>query len=94
MNFEWDRLKDRANQRKHGISFRDAITVFADPLAKVFEDPDHSQEEKREIIIGHSAERRLLLVCFIERDDRVRIISARETTKGERQNYEENEPED
>ena len=94
MNFEWDRLKDRANQRKHGISFAQAITVFAHPLAKVFEDPDHSEEDKREIIIGHSRERRLLLVCFTERDDRVRIISARETTKRERQNYEENEPED
>jgi uncharacterized DUF497 family protein len=94
MNFEWDRLKDRANQRKHGISFTEAITVFADPPAKIFEDPDHSQEEIREIIIGHSEERRLLLVCFTERDDRVRITSARETTKDERQNYEESEPED
>jgi uncharacterized protein len=91
MDFEWDRLKDRANQRKHGISFNEALTVFADPLARVFDDPEHSAEEDREIIIGHSEERRLILVAFTERDDRVRIVSAREATKGERMSYEESE---
>jgi hypothetical protein len=66
----------------------EALTVFADPLARIFDDPDHSAYEKREIIIGHSAKQRLLLVCFTERAGRVRIINARSATKSEWQGYE------
>ena len=60
--FEWDTVKVRANLRKHDVSFSEAISVFSDPLARIFGDEDHSAEEHREIIIGHSPVRRLLLV--------------------------------
>ncbi len=92
MEFEWDPRKATANRRKHGITFDEALTVFADPLARIFDDPDHSAAERREIIIGHSAAHRLLMVSFTERHDRVRIISARVTTRQERDDYEENNP--
>lgn len=72
------------------MSFDEALTVFADPLARIFDDPDHSVEEQREIIIGHSARLRLLVVCFSAREDTVRIFSARRATKLERRDYEEN----
>jgi uncharacterized DUF497 family protein len=62
--FQWDRRKDQANEVKHGIS--EATSVFGDPLARIFADEDHSADEQREIIIGHSREKRLLLVCFTE----------------------------
>lgn len=88
--FEWDPAKAEANRKTHGVTFEEAFTVFADPLARIFDDPDHSADEKREIIIGHSAKQRLLLVCFTERGGRVRIINARSATKGERQRYEQN----
>jgi len=89
MEFEWDPRKDAVNQSKHGVGFDEALTVFADSLARIFADPDHSAEEAREIVIGHSARQRLLLVSFTERDDRVRIINARLTTQSERTDYEE-----
>ena len=92
MEFEWDRGKEAANRQKHGVAFDEALTVFADPLARIFDDPGHLAQEKREIIIGHSARQRLLLVCFTERDDKVRIISARVATRRERKEYEENSP--
>jgi uncharacterized protein len=89
--FEWDNRKARSNIRKHGVTFIDAASVFADPLARIFDDPDHSAEESREIIIGRSATRKLLLVCYSETlGDQVRIISARRATKREQQDYEEN----
>jgi len=89
--FEWDPRKARANLRKHGIGFSEAVSVFVDPLARIFLDEDHSSEEQREIIIGYSVARRLLLVSFTERvKDRVRIISARRATRGEQGDYEEN----
>lgn len=90
LEFEWDRAKAAANLRKHGVSFEEVLTVFADPLARIFDDPDHSSEEHREIIIGHSAQQRLVLACFTERGGRVRIISARPASKQEREDYEEN----
>jgi uncharacterized DUF497 family protein len=80
--FEWDRTK-------HGIAFEEAMTVFTDRLALVFDDPDHSQEEDRGIIIGYSQKRRLLVVCFTERDERIRIVGARRVTLSERRDYEE-----
>jgi uncharacterized DUF497 family protein len=72
------------------VSFDEALTVFADPLARIFEDEDHSINEQREIIIGHSAAQRLLVVCFSAREQSARIFSARSATKREREDYEEN----
>ena len=74
--FEWDETKAEANQKKHGVSFEEAATVFASPLAAIFDDQDHSQDEVREIIVGHSDRNRVLIVSFTERGPAVRIISA------------------
>jgi uncharacterized DUF497 family protein len=90
MEFEWDREKAAANIEKHRVSFDEATTVFNDPLARIVDDEEHSAEEQRELIVGHSIINRLLLVCFTERgQDQVRIFSARVTTRNERQDYEE-----
>jgi uncharacterized protein len=89
--FEWDERKARTNLRKHRISFVEAASVFRDPLARIFPDEDHATSELREIIIGHSRSRKLLLVSFTEpARERIRIISARSATKIERYDYEEN----
>ena len=89
--FEWDDDKARANQIKHGVSFDEASTVFDVSLAKIFDDEAQSIDERREIIIGHSINDQLLLVCFTERPKGIiRIISARLPTKKERKDYEEN----
>jgi uncharacterized protein len=91
MKFEWDPTKAENNIRKHGVSFDEAVTVFRDPLAFIFDDEAHSEKEHREIIIGMSTLRRMLLVCFVERvEDTVRIISARPATRQEIKDYEEN----
>ena len=90
LRFEWDSKKAASNLAKHGVSFEEALTVFSDPLARIFDDEDHSSEEEREIIIGHSVKQRLLLVCFTARVTPIRIFSARQATKGERRDYEEN----
>lgn len=91
MRFEWDPAKAASNIRKHGVSFDEAVTVFKDPLAFIFDDEAHSEQEQREIIIGISALRRMILVCFVERlEDVVRIISARPATRQEIKDYEEN----
>ena len=91
MRFEWDPAKAAGNIRKHGISFDEAVTVFRDPLALIFDDTTHSEQEHREIIIGISTLRRMILVCFVERlEDVVRIISARPATRQEIKDYEEN----
>lgn len=88
--FEWNEHKASLNAKRHGVSFEEAKTVFDDPLACIFEDEWHSVDEYREIIIGHSAQNRLLLVCFTERLDAViRIFSSRPTTRKERKDYEE-----
>ena len=89
LQFEWDDQKARLNFQKHGINFEEAKTVFRDPLAYIFDDQWHSVGEKREIIIGHDDKNRLVLVCFTERNQIIRIISARLATKKERQDYEE-----
>src|SRR6266508_6392335 len=91
-DFEWDATKARENLTKHGVAFEEALTVFADPLARIFDDPDHSESERRELIVGHSAQQRLLVVSFTERRPRTRIISAREATSHERRDHEENIP--
>lgn len=90
MEFEWDKSKATANIRKHKVSFEEAITVFSNPLAVIFDDEEHSLDEQREIIIGHSQNNRLLLVSFTERPDAIRIISARLATRSEREDYEKN----
>ena len=71
MRFEWDLSKAAANLKKHGVSFKEARTVFENPLAVIFDDEAHSAEERREIIIGHSQQNRLLLVAFSERSNRI-----------------------
>lgn len=90
LEFEWDEGKAASNVKKHRVAFAEAVTVFSDPLAAIFDDEIHSEEEQREIIIGHSDANRLLLVCFTERAGAIRIISARRATKRERRDYEEN----
>ncbi|PHM11246.1 BrnT family toxin [Nostoc sp. 'Peltigera malacea cyanobiont' DB3992] len=90
MEFEWDELKATANLTKHDVSFEEAKTVFDNVLAVIFDDEAHSVGEKREIIIGHSQNNRLLLISFTERSNTIRIISARLTTRREREDYEQN----
>ena len=87
--FEWDAEKAAANLTDHHVSFEEALTVFADPLAAIFDDPDHSAEERRELMIGRSTRQNLLVVSFTERAGRVRIITARKVTARERQDYEQ-----
>lgn len=89
MKFEWHNMKAAANKRKHGISFDEAATVFADTLAFVFPDQDHSEDESRFLIIGMSDAGRILVVSHTDRGERTRIISAREAIRKERIFYEE-----
>ena len=89
MKFEWHGSKAAANLRKHGVSFEEAATVFADALSYVFSDLDHAEEEDRFLIIGLSAAGRVLVVSHTDRGQRSRIISAREATRKERTFYEE-----
>jgi len=87
--FEWDPEKAKRNLREHEVSFEEAATVFLDPLAITYPDPDHSGEEDREITVGYSTKARLLLVSHVQRRNRTRIISAREATRRERKQHEE-----
>jgi hypothetical protein len=89
MEFEWDDAKAELNERKHGVSFVEAMTVFADPLSLTGYDPDHSEEEDRYITMGMSAVGRFLVVSHTDRGDRVRLISAREASRRERRDYED-----
>jgi uncharacterized DUF497 family protein len=91
MEFEWDPNKATKNFTKHHVSFREAATVFRDPLSITFDDPDHSDDEARFITIGSSIGGRILMVAHTDRNDRIRIISARETTRSEREFYEQGE---
>jgi hypothetical protein len=88
--FEWDDDKAAANERKHGVTFAEACTVFEDPLAAIFSDPDHSEEEEREIIVGYSQRDRLLVVSYTSRPPNLRIISARRASPKERHKHEQN----
>jgi uncharacterized DUF497 family protein len=88
LEFEWDASKARLSEMKHRVRFEEAILVFRDPLAKLFDDPDHSEAEDRMILIGHSGDR-LLVVSFTERQGRIRLISARRATPRERDDYEQ-----
>jgi uncharacterized DUF497 family protein len=90
LKFEWDSHKAAANLHKHHVSFDEASTAFDDPLARIFDDEDHSEVERREILIGRSILQRLLVVCYTERDaEIIRVISARLATKREQSDYEE-----
>lgn len=90
MQFDWDESKAERNLSKHGVSFEEAKTVFDDPLYVDFYDPDHSEDEERYLIVGQSNRGRLLMVSYTERgDDLIRIISARQVTRTERETYEE-----
>ena len=90
LSFEWDTNKNRKNIKIHGISFDEASTVFKDTLSLTIYDPLHSDEEDRQIIIGNACKNRLLVIVHTERKGKIRIISARKTTKKERKQYEEN----
>jgi uncharacterized protein len=89
LRFEWDARKAAANSRKHGVTFEEAQTVFADERAKLIDDPDHSQDEERFVILGLSSQLRMLLVCHCYRSDGdvIRIISARRATSWESRSY-------
>ena len=87
--FEWDADKAAANLRKHGVSFDEAVTAFSDRLSILLPDPDHSVGEERYLVMGLSTRGRLLVVAFVERPPRTRIITARLATRRERHDYEE-----
>ena len=89
--FEWDEKKANQNIKKHGISFEEAATVFGDPFSITIYDPLHSKDEDRFVILGMSNRNRVLVVVHTDRDDKIRIISARKATKKERKQYESNE---
>lgn len=89
MRFEWDPEKAASNATKHGVTFEEAQTVFQDDLFVTFEDPDHSQDENRFIIMGQSTKKNLLVVSYTERRNSIRLISARPATRKERRTYEE-----
>jgi len=90
LRFEWDEKKAASNQVKHGVSFVEAKSVFADSLGRLMADPDSSEDEERFILMGMSSKIRLLIVCHCERSaNSIRIISARKAEKFERKQYEE-----
>ena len=90
MEFIWDSEKAKSNLKKHKISFEEAVTVFYDPLARITDDPDHSTEEERLIIIGYSQKSNLLFVVHVykESEQIIRIISARKASLRERSDFE------
>ena len=89
MTYEWSPRKAAQNRTRHGVSFEEAATVFLDPLATTYSDPDPSDDEDREITIGSSTIRRLLFVAHVLRSERVRLISARPVTPRERRQHEQ-----
>ena len=89
LTFEWDGAKAATNRRKHGVSFEEAATVFLDPHAQVFDDPESETSETRYLLVELSAARRTLIVVHVERGKRLRIISARAATRRERRTLEE-----
>jgi uncharacterized protein len=90
VHFYWDAAKAKRSLKKHGVTFEEAVSVFGDTLAAVFDDEAHSIEERRELSIGHSSSGRLLLMCFAEiGTGSVRLFSARAATRKERKDYEE-----
>ncbi len=91
LKFTWDETKNAKNQKKHGISFEQAKTVFFDDRARLIPDPDHSDDEDRYILLGLCSQLRVLIVCHCYRDDghSIRIISARNANKSEKRQYED-----
>ena len=89
LRFEWDPRKAATNRTKHGVSFEEASSVFGDPLGLIVDDPRHSHGEKRHVLLGSSERHRLLAVMFTEREEVIRVISARKVSRRERNNYEE-----
>ena len=89
LDFEWDINKAKKNMERHEISFKEASTIFADPLSDFFYDSGHSIDEERYLAIGLSEFKNVLIVVFTEKDDIIRIISARKATKKERKHYED-----
>ena len=91
MLFDWDVDKAKENEKKHGVTFREAMTAFADEYAQLDDDDEHSEGEERFILIGYSTNTRLLMVChcYRESDTVTRIISARKANPHERKKYEE-----
>ena len=89
MRFEWDEEKDLSNQKKHGVSFEEAKTVFNDPRSITIADEQHSDEEDRYIDIGTSSRGRVIIVSYTEREPNIRIISCRKAKTRERRYYEE-----
>lgn len=89
LKFDWDPRKDALNRKKHGISFEEAKSVFFDENANLINDPDHSEDEERFVLLGLSSSLRLLLVCHCYRDQGnvIRIISARKATRDELKSY-------
>ena len=87
MVYEWDSSKAAANLKKHHVAFTEAATVFLDPLALTYQDPDHSEGERRYITLGESTRGRVILVAHLDRGDRIRIISARRATRKEAHEY-------
>lgn len=87
--FEWNKRKAELNLTDHGVSFEEASTVFDDERYLIFDDPVHSWEENRYIAIGMSDQSRLLFVSYTERESKIRLISAREVTRRERKQYEQ-----
>jgi uncharacterized DUF497 family protein len=87
--FKWDERKNRTNARKHGVTFEEALTVFSDENALLIADPDHSIDEDRFILLGLSGRLRVLVVChsYREKDEVIRVISARKATGNEREQY-------
>jgi uncharacterized DUF497 family protein len=88
LEFEWDASNAKLNYLRHRVRLEEAVPVYRDPAAKLFDDPDHSDTEDRMILIGHSGNR-LLVVSFTERHGRIRLISARRATPREREDYEQ-----
>jgi uncharacterized DUF497 family protein len=89
IEFAWDRRKARSNLVKHGVSFEEAQTVFLDENARLIDDPDHSAEEERFVLVGYSFQARCLIVshCYREPDSVIRLISARRATAHEEEVY-------
>ncbi len=88
LRFEWDQRKADSNLKKHGVSFQEATSVFADALSITIPDPDHAASEARYIDLGISHRNRLLVVSYTERGEIIRIISARRVNRSEQKDYE------
>ena len=89
MQFEWDAEKAASNLKKHGVSFQEAATAFGDPFSATIADPDHSEDEDRYVLLGQTYQGRLIVVVHTDREETVRIISARLASSRERKSYEQ-----